>query len=136
MLNTGDIGLLASLDKLSAAEASRTHAGGASIAAHTDHLRYGLMLMNRWSAGEVNPWKDADWAASWRKPNVTEEEWRRLRTELRREAQEWLRALGTPREVDETRLMYMVSTIPHLAYHVGAIRQIDRSVRGPNAEGR
>jgi len=44
MLNGGDPGLLRSLDKLSAAAASATPSGGSSIAAHVDHLRYGLSL--------------------------------------------------------------------------------------------
>jgi hypothetical protein len=40
MLNGGDPGLLRSLDRLSAAAASATPAsGGASIAAHVDHVR-------------------------------------------------------------------------------------------------
>ena len=47
MLNKGDAGLLTSLDNLSASAASKSGAGGASIAAHVDHLRYGLSLMNR-----------------------------------------------------------------------------------------
>jgi hypothetical protein len=33
--------------------------GGASIAAHVDHLRYGLELLNRWTRGE-KPFADAD----------------------------------------------------------------------------
>ena len=36
------------------------------IAAHVDHVLYGLSLMNRWTAGEENPWASADWNASWR----------------------------------------------------------------------
>jgi hypothetical protein len=28
----------------------------------------------------------------------------------------------------------MMASIAHLAYHVGAIRQMDRSIRGPSAE--
>ena len=51
MLNGGDEGLLTSLEKISAAEASALTVTGSSIAAHTDHLRYGLSLMNRWSNG-------------------------------------------------------------------------------------
>ena len=48
VLNPHDSGLLNSLDKLSAQEASAIPAsGGASIAAHADHLRYGLQLLNR-----------------------------------------------------------------------------------------
>lgn len=134
MLNIGDAGLLASLDALSAEAASRSHGGGATIAAHTDHIRYGLALMNRWSVGEENPWRNADWTASWRLTRVTEEEWKRLRTELRAEAHRWLAGLETPRDVNEHQLNFLISTIPHLAYHMGAIRQIDRAARGPSAE--
>ena len=68
MLNGGDPGLLRSLDRLSAAAASSVPpSGGASIAAHVDHVRYGLELMNRWGDGEANPWSSADWTASWRR---------------------------------------------------------------------
>jgi hypothetical protein len=52
MLNPGDEGLLRSLEKLSASDASARTATGSSIAAHVDHVRYGLSLMNRWSEGE------------------------------------------------------------------------------------
>src|SRR5215210_4745411 len=76
MLNRGDAGLLAALDALSAAAASATHGGGASIAAHVDHLRYGLSLLNRWVAGVPTPWQDMDWTASWKKNVVSDAEWR------------------------------------------------------------
>src|SRR5436309_13164398 len=66
VLNQGDVGLLASLNRLSAASASATH-GGPSTAAHVDHLRYGLSLLNRWANGPPPPWPDTDWPASWRK---------------------------------------------------------------------
>ena len=55
--------LLRSLDKISAADASRSVNDGATIAAHAQHVRYGLSLMNRWAAGE-SPFADADWTAS------------------------------------------------------------------------
>src|SRR5262245_26316348 len=42
ILNSGDVGLLRSLDQLSAAEASRSANGDATIAAHAQHVRYGL----------------------------------------------------------------------------------------------
>lgn len=133
MLNAGDAGLLRSLDKLSASAASRTHGGGATIAAHVEHLRYGLALMNRWAAGEKNPWVDADWAAAWRTSTVNDEEWSRLRATLGDEARRWLAAVAEPREVNEMELNTIVGNIGHLAYHLGAIRQIDRATRGPSA---
>ena len=134
MLNTGDVGLHGSLGKLSAAEASRTSAGGASIAAHVDHLRYGLALMNQWKSGVKNPWANADWTASWKISTVTDAEWNRLRQELQRETHQWLDSLGAARSMDETQLTYMIASIAHLAYHLGAVRQIDRSMGGPSAE--
>jgi hypothetical protein len=130
ILNGGDAGLLASLDRLSASAASAVTTTGSSVASHVDHLRYGLSLMNRWSAGQ-NPFKDADWSISWKKPKVTDDEWRTLRSELRAEADHWLSSLRTPRDVQEIELNGMIGSVAHLAYHLGAIRQIDRALRGP-----
>ena len=134
MLNGGDPGLLRSLDRLSAVAASSAPAsGGASIAAHVDHLRYGLGLMNRWSASEADPWSGADWGASWRRTTVTDEQWASLREQLRSEARRWHEALETLREPSAVELNGVIASVVHLAYHVGAIRQIDRSIRGPQA---
>jgi hypothetical protein len=131
-LNRGDAGLLRSLDKLSATAASSPTLNGSSIAAHVDHLRYGLSLMNRWAAGG-NPFDDADWSASWRKTSVSDAEWKQLREQFADEAHRWLEALREPREIAQTDLNSVVGSISHLAYHVGAIRQIDLSARGPSA---
>src|SRR6478735_4427652 len=62
VLNTGDAGLLRSLDQLSAAEASHSVNGGATIAAHAQHLRFGLSLMNQWAAEGGDPFSNARWA--------------------------------------------------------------------------
>ena len=132
MTNTGDVGLLRSLDKVTARRASARTSSGSSIASHVDHLRYGLSLMNRWSAGE-NPFDDADWNASWSKPRVTDEEWAQLRQDLKDEAHRWLAALKKPREMTQSEMNSVVGSIAHFAYHIGAIRQIDQSTRGPSA---
>jgi hypothetical protein len=134
VLNRGDAGLLRSLDRLTAADASATARGGASIAAHVDHLRYGLSLMNRWSAGE-NPFDDADWSASWRTTLVSDHEWQELRSGLAREAHRWLETLRVPREVTTAELNGIVGSLAHLAYHLGAVRQISRAARGPVEQG-
>jgi hypothetical protein len=134
VLNQGDGGLLESLDRLSAAAASATHGGGTSIAAHVDHLRYGLSLLNRWAEGVSPPWPEMDWTANWRRTVVSDSEWRTLRNELRREATRWAEALGTPRDVSDVEAGWMAGSVVHLAYHLGAIRQIDRATRGPTAE--
>src|SRR5688572_14123358 len=103
VLNGGDVGLLRSLDALSAEAASQSTGGGATIAAHVDHLRYWFSLMNRWSAGE-NPWADADSSSSWRLGRVSDAEWGTLRLELAAEARRGLGVLGTPRELGEADL--------------------------------
>lgn len=135
MLNAGDEGLLRSLERLSAAQASALTPTGSSIAAHVDHIRYGLSLMNRWSQGE-NPFASADWSTSWQKTSVSEPEWRQRLADLRTETARWLGVVRTPRDVDETELNGMIGSIAHLAYHLGAIRQIDRSTRGPVDSGK
>jgi hypothetical protein len=106
---------------------------GSTIAAHIAHVVYGLSLMNRWSRGE-NPFNDADWAASWKKTTVTDAEWEALRIQLRDEGARWLVVLRTPREVQGIELSGIIGSIAHLAYHMGAIRQINAKARGP-AEG-
>ena len=130
MLNPGDEGLLRSLEKISAADASALTATGSSIAAHVDHIRYGLSLMNRWSQGE-NPFESADWRASWKKTGVSELEWPQRIAELRVEAARWLAAVRAPRDVDEDGLKGLIGSIAHLAYHLGAIRQMKQTTRGP-----
>ena len=132
MLNRGDAGLLRSVEKLDGGAASRASATGSSIAAHVDHIRYGLSLLNRWAAGE-NPWSGADWTLSWRKTVVSDAEWKQLVVALREEALSWARAIASPRDVHEPELSGMIGSIAHLAYHLGAIRQMDPATRGPVA---
>ena len=131
VLNTGDAGLLRSLDALSAADASTSANGGATIAAHAQHLRYGLSLMNRWAAEGGNPFDDATWDAAWNLSAVDDAQWREVREGLGIEAHGWLVALGAAREVDTVALTGLIGSLAHLAYHLGAIRQIARGARGP-----
>lgn len=133
ILNPQDVGLLASLDGLSAAEASSARDAGATIAAHVDHLRFGLSLMNRWAGGEANPFDDADWTAAWRITSISDDGWLHLREALRSETQTWEEALQQPRRVAGKELDGVIGSVIHLAYHLGAIRQIAPRVRGPQA---
>jgi hypothetical protein len=131
ILNTGDRGLLSSLNRLSAQEASASAHDGATIAAHTQHLRYGLDLMNRWATEGGNPFADATWDAAWRISAVDDAQWTEIRSGLTAEVANWRRALESRRTVTEAELSGMIGSIAHLAYHLGAIRQISRATRGP-----
>ncbi len=131
VLNSGDVGLLRSLDALPADEASMRVNGGASIAAHATHLAYGLSLMNRWMREGGNPFADARWDEAWKISDVSNQEWARIRVDLRTETEGWLNELRSSRELGSPELKGMMASIAHLAYHLGAIRQISRSARGP-----
>jgi len=129
-LNRGDRGLLASLRGLSAAQASARPQGRSSIASHVHHLRYGLSLINRWARGE-DPYANANWSDSWRHQQVNDDDWSALVTVLEREIRSWQDAIALPRPQDNAGLPETIGSIVHLAYHLGAIRQLEAAAAGP-----
>src|SRR5262245_4299437 len=125
VLNPGDSGLLRQLDAIDAKIASTSPTQGQkSIAAHVDHLYFGLAVLNRWAAGEANPWADADFNASWQRTIVAEDQWRALRDGLRLEVDKWQKAVAARASWDDMSAAAGLSTVAHTAYHLGAIRQI------------
>ena len=125
VLNPGDPGLIETLEKLPADVVSQSPARGRNtIAAHAIHVKYGLELLNRWASGEENPFATADWPASWLKQVVTDDEWSDIVAALRHDATAWLAAIDQPRDWDEISLTGTLASSAHLAYHLGAIRQI------------
>jgi hypothetical protein len=131
ILNKGDVGLLQSLQKIPAAEASLATNDGATIAAHAQHVRYGLSLMNQWATEGGNPFANAKWDEAWKISTVDDASWDAIRGGLRDEAHRWLKTLRSPRKVAGVELMGMAASVAHLAYHLGAIRQISKAARGP-----
>jgi len=117
-------GLAGTLDSLSAAEASRRIVPGeSSIAGHANHLLFSLTLMNRWAAGE-NPFQGADWQGSWKLQTVDDAQWKNLRRELREQGHAWMDALNADKDWDEESLTGSLASLAHLAYHLGAIRNM------------
>lgn len=129
VLNPGDRGLLESLRALSAAQASARPQGRSSIASHAHHLHYGFTLMNRWARGD-DPFKDANWSESWRQQQVDDAEWAKLLTALGDEIKNWREAIGS-RDWDPVVLSGTIGSVAHLAYHLGAIRQLNAAAVGP-----
>jgi hypothetical protein len=125
ILNPGDPGLHRQLETISARTASQQPIPGKpSIAAHVDHVHFGLSLLVRWLSGEENPWADADWNSSWRRMAVSEDDWWMLRNNLREKAEIWQTAVRGRTSWDDITAAGALSTIAHTAYHLGAIRQI------------
>jgi hypothetical protein len=125
LLNPGDPGLLRQLDSIDArAASSRPMPGKTTIASHVDHLHFGLSLLNRWAAGEQNPFAGADWNASWQHTTVTDDQWQKLRAALRDQATQWRKAVAARTTWDDVSAKGALSSAAHTAYHLGAIRQI------------
>lgn len=120
--NDPDSGLFGTLAPLSAEKASREGPSGATIAAHTEHLRWSLALANAFARGEIPTGK---WAESWSVREVDAEAWDDLRAALRREYDTLLEAMKQQEDFSDPQLLRgMLALIPHAAYHLGAIRQM------------
>ena len=130
-LNPGDEGLTGSLRRLSAGEATARPGGRSSVAAHVRHVLYGLDLLNREARGE--PITETSYAASWTQQEVTDAEWTDLRGTIDRHAHDWMSAVGQRIDWDAEALTTVVAELAHVAYHLGAIRQIAAAAAGPPA---
>ncbi len=83
-----------------------------------------MTLLNRWMAGEENPWADADWNASWQRTSVTPEEWKSLCQRLSDASRAWQSAVAQRTDWNELTASGALASVAHTAYHLGAIRQI------------
>ncbi len=118
-LDTG-IGLFSSIDKLDEDKASKSIAG-ANIAAHIEHIRYYLEVINNFIDGTVQV---ADWSKSWNIKEVTEDEWKTIKEALQNEYESVLEAFENHKEWNEDTITQANAMLLHSSYHLGAIRQI------------
>jgi hypothetical protein len=94
-------------------------------------VRYGLSLMNEWATAGGNPFANAKWDEAWNISAVTDDDWQEIRDGLREESERWRRVLEKPRDLGVVDLKGYAASVAHLAYHLGAMRQIAKSARGP-----
>ena len=122
--------LLPSIEKLDAAGASRAVSNNSgSIAAHVDHLRFHIEVLEASMRREAP--EDVDWNEIWRTIHeVTPDQWGQISWRWRDATQRVLDKIADPkrwgREVD---LGGAVALVAHTAFHLGAIRQILKSGR-------
>ncbi len=114
-------GIRSTLRGLTAEQASRRFDGHPSIAAHARHMNFHLRVTSEWILGDHSR---RDWVQSFEPQIVTEEEWTKLREELEASRKELVRVIEslTPERFAEEA--GAVGAIAHLAYHLGAIRQL------------
>ena len=91
-------------------------------------MLYGLSLLNRALAGDPSGYATADWSLAWKLETVTDAEWQQLVADLDREATAFQQSAGDSREWSEIMLTGCFGAAAHVAYHLGAVRQMLREI--------
>lgn len=118
------VGVFNTLENLSAEQVSR-HVGGTTIAAHTEHAKFYLDRLCEFIAGRTEP---VNWEQSWLIETVNETEWNFLREGMQKSYEGVLRCFAEVETWKEDNIGEAIAIIAHTAYHLGAIRQIAKSV--------
>ena len=126
--NRPGVGLLSTIEALSAMEASAAlEPGGATIAGHVHHVRVSLTgsteLITRKRASR-------DRTGTWTVTEVNDTEWKELHATLRAQYEISLQTIQSRMDWDEDGLGAAAGAVAHAAYHLGAIRQ-RLLLRGP-----
>ena len=114
-------GIRATLSGLTAEQASRRFEGHPSIASHVRHMNFHLRVTAEWIHGDHSR---RDWAASFEPHTVTDAEWAAVQKNLEASRAEVIRTLEglSPEQFIEEGAG--LGSVAHLAYHLGAIRQL------------
>lgn len=114
-----DAGLLGTLAKVSAAEASRPVAG-TTIAAHVHHIVFGLEASSAWIRGDRN---QRNWKDSWSVSAVDDATWTKMLDQLRSGYDDLKQAIEAFAPSSAEAAGGSIGAVAHLAYHLGAIKQ-------------
>ena len=117
-------GFFDTIDKIDAARASRTTSdGGATIAAHCEHVRFYLEFLSNYMNEKFMM---ADWKDSWKVKTVTDEEWTALRGQLQKTYQMVTDTFNEIETWNDFKISGALGILAHTAYHLSAIRQISK----------
>lgn len=119
------IGIFDTLEGLSAADVSR-EINETTIAAQTEHAKFYLDRLCEFLRGRT---ERVNWEDSWLIETVNETEWNALRDGMKKSYEGILRCLAEIKDWNETQIGMAMGILAHTAYHLGAIRQIAKSVK-------
>ena len=119
------VGFLKTMDAMSGELASREF-GGTTIAAQTEHAKFYLDRLCEFINGRTDR---VNWEDSWLIETVNDTEWDALRQTVRQSYENVLRCLAAVDEWTEDRTGMAIGMIAHTAYHLGAIRQIGKTLQ-------
>ncbi|AFZ67881.1 hypothetical protein [Deinococcus peraridilitoris] len=118
---SGNHGLFATLDALSATQASDPTLLGLSVAAHAAHTAFHLEVGVRWAQGERGPF---DWPGSFEPRTVDEAAWQDVRARVRAAYTGLVSLARRTNDWDEDAAGGLAAALAHVSYHLGAVRQI------------
>lgn len=125
---SGNHGLLATLGRLSAAQASDPTALELSVVAHAAHLAYHIEVVVLWENGERGPF---DWKGSFMPGTVDDAGWTQLQARVQAAYTALLEVARLKADWDdeeEGAAGGVAGALAHVAYHLGAIRQLVKLV--------
>jgi hypothetical protein len=119
-------GLFQTIGPLSADLASQPPCPSApTIAAHCAHLSYYVQKLHEFVEGREPV---LDWPRSWDSSVVDEAQWEAIRGELRGRYEALMGTLNSLAMWNDDSIGDSMAILVHTAYHLGAIRQIVRSI--------
>jgi hypothetical protein len=121
-------GIRNTLAGITAEQASRRLEGHPSVAAHARHMNFHLRATSGWLRGEQ---RSLDWPGSFEPQTVDAGEWAKILRDLEDSRAELLRTLASLSPEKFVEAGAGIGAIAHLAYHLGAIRQLMHRVKGP-----
>lgn len=93
----------------------------ATIAAHTEHLRFYLLALLEFMNGRT---EKVNWNKSWLVTTVDEIDWKLLKENVRRDYEIVIETFRQIEDWDDEKVGDAMAIVVHTAYHLGAIRQI------------
>jgi len=121
------VGVFATIEKLSAETASHSIGENeASIAAHLEHARFYLIALVEFMNGRT---EKVNWDESWSVKTVNESEWNFLKENVKRDYEKTAKAFQVIENWNDDNIGEAMAIVAHTAYHLGAIRQILKTVK-------
>jgi hypothetical protein len=119
-------GLFATLEQLTAQQASVPTALHSSIASQAAHTAFHMEATLKYVRGDrsIN-----DWASSFEPRVVNDAEWIKLRQRVKKAYDDIIELASSTTEMSDDTAGGMAATLAHAAYHLGAIRQIIKLAR-------
>ena len=122
-----DTDLLTTIEGLSAENASSSIGDNeATVASHVEHMRFYMTILKGFISQDSTD--VVDWKESWQIKKVNEKEWKKLKKTVWEEYNELKETLKGFEGWDGKIIGGALAVVTHSAYHLGAIRQILKSL--------